>query len=79
MDQEAKNVAIGGCKFRASPGVGLFLFSSLGIAMLYPYNAIVAATAWFEYAIPNNNNIAGVLANSYFIATAVRVFSSTSL
>lgn len=63
------NAALGGGKF---VGIGLFLFACLGLAMLYPYNAIISATDWFEYVMPNAQNISGALANANFIASLVR-------
>ncbi len=59
---------VGGGKF---VGIGIFCFTCLGLALLYPYNAIISATDWFEYAIPQSNNIAGGLANANFIASLV--------
>ena len=53
-------------------GIGLFLFACLGLALLYPYNAIISATDWFEYVMPNAQNISGALANANFIASLVR-------
>ena len=76
--QEASASAAGGGKF-VGIGIGLFLFSSLGLALLYPYNAIISATDWFEYAVPNHQDIAGSLANSNFIASLVRLFFSYTL
>ena len=52
-------------------GIGIFCFACLGLALLYPYNAIISATDWFEYAMPQSNNIAGGLANANFIASLV--------
>ena len=60
---------IGGGKF---VGIGIFCFICLGLALLYPYNAIISATHWFEYAMPKSNNIAGELSNANFIAQVVR-------
>ena len=60
---------IGGGKF---VGIGIFCFTCLGLALLYPYNAIISATDWFEYAMPQSNNISGGLANANFIASVVR-------
>ena len=59
---------IGGGKF---VGIGIFCFTCLGLALLYPYNALISATDWFEYAMPKANNIAGGLANANFIASLV--------
>ena len=59
---------VGGGKF---VGIGIFCFTCLGIALLYPYNAIISATDWFEYAMPQSDNIAGGLANANFIASLV--------
>ena len=59
---------IGGGKF---VGIGIFCFTCLGLALLYPYNALISATDWFEYAMPQSNNIAGGLANANFIASLV--------
>ena len=60
---------IGGGKF---VGIGIFCFICLGLALLYPYNAIISATHWFEYAMPKSNNIAGELSNANFIAQVVK-------
>ena len=54
-------------------GIGIFCFTCLGLALLYPYNAIISATDWFEYAMPQSNNISGGLANANFIAQVVRI------
>ena len=59
---------IGGGKF---VGIGIFCFTCLGLALLYPYNALISATDWFGYAMPQSNNIAGGLANANFIASLV--------
>lgn len=67
------NAAVGGGKF---VGIGLFLFACLGLALLYPYNAIISATDWFEYVMPNSQNISGALANANFIASLVRTAPS---
>ena len=67
MDQQ--QIAAGRGKF---VGIGIFLFACLGLALLYPYNAIISATDWFEYAMPNSTNISGSLANANFIASLVR-------
>lgn len=63
------NETIGGGKFVF---IGIFLFSCLGLGMLFPYNAIISATDWFEYALPNSTDIAGSFANADFIAQLVR-------
>jgi hypothetical protein len=70
MSLEANSAAtVGGGKY---VGIGIFLFACLGLALLYPYNAIISATDWFEYVMPNEHNIAGVLSNANFIASLVR-------
>jgi hypothetical protein len=69
MSQEANATIIVGGKF---VGIGIFLFACLGLALLYPYNAIITATDWFEHVMPNEHNISGVLSNANFIASLVR-------
>ena len=65
---------IGGGKF---VGIGIFCFLFLGLTLFYPFFTIVSATDWFEYAMPQSNNISGGLANANFIAQVVR--SSTHI
>ena len=60
----------GGGKF---VGIGIFLFTCLGLCVVYPYNTIISATDWFEYSMPDSANIAGVLANMNFVASVVRI------
>ena len=62
--------AIGGGKF---VGIGIFLFTCLGLCLVYPYNTIISATDWFVYIMPHYANIAGVLANMNFVASVVRI------
>jgi hypothetical protein len=69
MSQEVNAAAIRGGKFVA---IGIFLFACLGLALLYPYNAIISASDWFGYVMPNEVNIAGRLSNANFIASLVR-------
>jgi hypothetical protein len=67
--QEANAATVRGGKFVA---LGIFLFACLGLALLYPYNAIISASDWFGYVMPNEVNIAGRLSNANFIASLVR-------
>mmetsp|Transcript_18748 Transcript_18748/g.28525 ORF Transcript_18748/g.28525 Transcript_18748/m.28525 type:complete len:197 (+) Transcript_18748:251-841(+) len=72
MSQEANAAAIrGGGKFVA---LGIFLFACLGLALLYPYNAIISASDWFGYVMPNEANIAGRLSNANFVASLITTF-----
>ncbi len=72
-----EDAVIGGGKF---VGIGIFLFTCLGLCLVYPYNTIISATDWFEYVMPYSANIAGVLANMNFVASVVRIsLASTCL
>ena len=65
-----EDAVIGGGKF---VGIGIFLFTCLGLCLAYPYSTIISATDWFEYIMPYYANIAGVLANMFFVASVVRI------
>lgn len=67
--------AIGGGKF---VGIGVFLFTCLGLCLVYPYNTIISATDWFVYIMPNYENIAGVLATMNFVASVVRGYLASA-
>ena len=64
--------AIGGGKFVRSRSI--FLFTCLGLCLVYPYNTIISATDWFQYIMPDSANIAGLLANMNFVASVVRIY-----
>ncbi len=74
MGKENEVGVVGGGKFVQ---IGVFLFTCLGLALLYPINTLISATDWFMYIYPDKANISGVLSNADFVASVVSICLSS--
>mmetsp|Transcript_43794 Transcript_43794/g.93114 ORF Transcript_43794/g.93114 Transcript_43794/m.93114 type:complete len:584 (-) Transcript_43794:225-1976(-) len=54
--------------------IGIALFTLLGLAPLYPFNAILSSTDWFEYVLPETSNVSGLLSEAKLITSIVTTF-----
>ncbi len=70
MGKENEVRVVGGGKFVQ---IGVFLFTCLGLALLYPINTLISATDWFMYINPDTANISGKLSNADFVASVVSI------
>lgn len=65
---------MGGANNKHHVPLGIFLFTLLGLALLYPYNTIISSADWFDYILPDMANTAGTLSNANFVASLITTF-----